>query len=125
MSASHHPEAIKKEVKVYWTVFAALTVGTIITVALAGVHLGIIVGIIAALIVAGIKGSLVAGYFMHLLHERKLIYVVLVLTAVFVVVMVGLIMWTHGDQQGEDHGPFQVPVRRVTPAAATHDAPGH
>ena len=40
-----------------------------------------------ALIVATIKGSLVAMYFMHLLHERKVIYWVLILTVIFFIFM--------------------------------------
>jgi len=36
---------------------------------------------------AGRKGSLVALFFMHLNHERKMIYWVLMLTAVFFVVL--------------------------------------
>jgi caa(3)-type oxidase subunit IV len=54
------------------------------------VHLGIILGIIVASIIATVKGALVAGYFMHLFAERRLIYGVLALTAVFIVVMIGL-----------------------------------
>jgi caa(3)-type oxidase subunit IV len=118
MSTSQ-PEAIKKQVKIYWAVFAALTVGTILTVLVAGVKLGILVGIVAALIIATIKGSLVAGYFMHLFHERKLIYFILALTAVFVLVMVGVIMWTASDQQGANQGIFPVAPHRVTPGV-TH-----
>jgi len=46
-------------------------------------------GIIVALIIATVKGSLVAGYFMHLFSEKKLIYMVLALTAAVVVVLAG------------------------------------
>ncbi len=108
-----HPDAIKKEIKTYWKIFAALTIGTIITVAVASVHLAIVLAIIVAMIVAIVKGSLVAGYFMHLLHERKLTYFVLGLTAVFIVVMVGLLLFSYGDQQGHPGGAFAVPPRHV------------
>jgi cytochrome c oxidase subunit IV len=50
---------------------------------------------------------------MHLVAERKAIYWVLVLTAVFVLVMVGLIMFARGDQQGLQHGIFEVPQGHV------------
>ena len=113
MSTEHHAGAIEAEVKRYWKVFAALTAGTIITVTISNVHLGILLGIAAALIVAVVKGSLVAGYFMHLLHERKLIYTILVLTAVFVATLVVLLLWSYGDQQGTPHGIFAVPQRHV------------
>ena len=113
MPADHHPGAIEAEVKRYWKIFAALTAGTIITVTISNVHLGIVLGIAAALVVAIVKGSLVAGYFMHLLHERKLIYSILVLTAVFVATLVILLLWTYGDQQGTPHGIFAVPQQHV------------
>jgi cytochrome c oxidase subunit IV len=112
MSDSHH-EHVQSHVKTYIKVFAALAVGTIVTVLASNVRLGITLGIIVALIIATVKGSLVAGFFMHLSAERKLIYWVLVLTAVFVVVMVGLIMFTHHDQQGKQQGIFAVPPGRV------------
>ena len=70
-------------------------------------------GIIVALIIATVKGSLVAAFFMHLSAERKVIYWVLALTATFVMVMVGLIMFARGDQQGLQHGIFEVPQGHV------------
>jgi cytochrome c oxidase subunit 4 len=128
MSAEHH-EHVRKHIRIYLWVFAALTVGTIITVAVANVHFGILLGIAVAVVIATIKGSLVAGYFMHLFSEKKLIYAVLALTFPLVVVMVGLILATHADQQGGQHGIFNVPQRHVQPHAtgsghqATHPEP--
>lgn len=128
MSAEHH-EHVRKHVRIYLWVFAALTVGTIVTVTVANVHLGILLGIAVAVVIATIKGSLVAGYFMHLFGERKLIYVVLAFTAILAIAMVGLILATYGDQQGRHHGIFNVPQRHVQPQAtgsgheATHPEP--
>src|SRR5579871_1728621 len=112
MSDSHH-EDVHDHVKTYIRVFAALAAGTIITVCAAHFQLGIVLGIIIALIIATVKGSLVAGFFMHLAAERKVIYWILVLTVAFVVVMVGLIMFAHDDQQGRQHGIFAVPQGHV------------
>ena len=112
MSDTDH-EHVQSHVKTYIKVFIALAVGTIITVLVSNVHLGIVLGIIVALIIATVKGSLVAGFFMHLVAERKMIYWVLSLTALFVLVMVGLIMFTHHDQQGRDQGIFAVPQGHV------------
>ena len=106
---------IPSQVKIYKIVGAALIVGTVITVMAANVHLGIILGIIVAIIIATIKGTLVAGYFMHLLNERRLIYGVLALTAVFIVVMIGLLLFAYGDQQGHHSGAFHVPQKFVEP----------
>ena len=119
--SAHSPEHVHKQVKIYKLVFAALAVGTVVTVLAANVHLGIIIGIIVALIIALVKGSLVAGYFMHLFSERKLIYGILALTAVFAIAMVVLIALTYGDQQGSHHGIFEVPARHVqTQHAGSH-----
>ena len=106
---------IAKQVKLYKIIGAILIVGTIITVMASNVHLGIILGIIVALIIATVKGTLVAGYFMHLFSERRLIYGVLALTAVFIVVMIGLLLFATGDQQGHHSGAFNVPQKFVEP----------
>ena len=124
MSDTHH-EDVQSHVKTYIKVFVALAVGTIITVLASNLHLGIILGIIVALLIATVKGSLVAGFFMHLVAERKVIYGVLILTAVFVLVMVGLIMFSRGDQQGQQHGIFAVPAGRVQVPQEEKPANGH
>jgi len=50
--------------------------------------------------VATIKGSLVAMYFMHLLHERKVIYWVLILTVIFFVFLMFVPLLTNTDKIG-------------------------
>jgi cytochrome c oxidase subunit IV len=92
-----HAADIDKHVKIYIGVFVALMVLTVITVAISRVHLPLPLAVAAALIVAGIKGALVACYFMHLISEKKLIYAVLVLTAVFFVVLLALPTITHSN----------------------------
>jgi cytochrome c oxidase subunit IV len=87
---SDHAADIDRHVKVYITVFVALMALTIITVAVSRVHLPVPIAVTVALLVATIKGSLVACYFMHLISEKKLIYAVLLLTAVFVVALLAL-----------------------------------
>jgi cytochrome c oxidase subunit IV len=82
------PEAIRKEVRVYLTVFACLGFLTLVTVgACYWFKLPVHYAIIVALIIATIQGILVAGYFMHLLSEKKLIYAVLALTVFFFAVL--------------------------------------
>ena len=51
-----------------------------------------------ALVVATIKGSLVAMFFMHLNHERKLIYYVLALTVIFFIFMMFVPLATNLDK---------------------------
>jgi cytochrome c oxidase subunit IV len=94
---SDHAADIDRHVRVYITVFVALMVLTIVTVAVSRVHLPVPIAVTVALIVATIKGSLVACYFMHLISEKKVIYAVLVLTAVFFVALLALPAVTHGN----------------------------
>ena len=93
----HDPAEIDKHVRVYITVFVALMALTIITVAISRVHLAVPIAVTVALLVATIKGSLVACYFMHLISEKKLIYAVLVLTAVFFAALLALPVVTHSN----------------------------
>ena len=111
---------ISKQVKIFLAVGAALIVGTIVTVFAAGVKLGIIVGITVAIIIATVKGSLVAGYFMHLFAERKLIYAVLGLTVVFIIAMVAQ---QHG-QRDEKHVERLKGHARPPHGEAARDAAG-
>jgi cytochrome c oxidase subunit 4 len=92
-----HAADIDRHVKVYITVFVALMVLTIITVAISRVHLPLPLAVTAALVVAIIKGALVACYFMHLISEKKLIYAVLVLTTVFFAALLALPVFTHAN----------------------------
>ena len=94
---SDHAVDIDKHVRIYITVFVALMVLTIITVAISRVHLPIPMAVAVALFVAIIKGSLVAAYFMHLVSEKKLIYAVLVLTVVFFIALMVLPVFTVND----------------------------
>src|SRR5688572_29557720 len=87
---SDHGVDIDRHVKVYITVFVALMVLTVVTVAVSRLHLSVPMAVTVALFVAIIKGSLVAGYFMHLVSEKKLIYAVLALTVAFFIALVAL-----------------------------------
>ena len=92
-----HAVDIDHHVRVYITVFVALMVLTIVTVAISYLHLSVPMAVTVALLVATVKGSLVACYFMHLISERRLIYAVLVLTVVFFVALLGLPVITHSN----------------------------
>lgn len=87
MAQTHDVESIRKETRTYITVFVALAVLTALTVAVSYFHMPAVVAIAIALLIATFKGSLVAGFFMHLLHERKLIYWLLILTVLFFLVL--------------------------------------
>jgi cytochrome c oxidase subunit IV len=93
--SSGHAHDVKAEVRRYMIVFAALVVGTIVTVLASKIHFGshnanIAVGLAIALV----KGFLVAGFFMHLISERVMIYTILVATVFFFAGLMYLTVWS-------------------------------
>ena len=97
MTSDHTAADIDRHVRVYITVFVALMALTLITVAISYLHLPLPMAVTVALLVATVKGTLVACYFMHLVSEKKLIYAVLGLTAVFFIVLLALPVVTVND----------------------------
>jgi cytochrome c oxidase subunit 4 len=89
-----HPD-IDRQVKVYLLVFVSLMVLTLVTVAVSRLHLPVGPAVAVALVVAAIKGGLVAGYFMHLVAEKKLIYWVLWVTVLFFLAVLLLPLWAY------------------------------
>ena len=83
--AASDVEHIKQHVRVYVTVFLALMVLTGVTVAISYLRLPTVYAITLAMIVATVKAGLVAGYFMHLISEQKVILWVLLLCVAFLV----------------------------------------
>jgi cytochrome c oxidase subunit 4 len=80
---SINPEEFKKHLGKYYVVFVALLCLTAVTVGVSYLHLARPVAIAVALVIAAVKAGLVAGVFMHLISEKKVIFAVLVLTAAF------------------------------------------
>jgi cytochrome c oxidase subunit 4 len=95
-----HAADIDRHVRVYIIVFVALMALTIVTVAVSYLHLPTPMAIAVALFVATVKGSLVACYFMHLISEKKLIYAVLVITAIKFIALLALPAFTHSNGYG-------------------------
>jgi cytochrome c oxidase subunit IV len=96
-TTSDHAADIDHHVRIYITVFVALMVLTVVTVAVSRFHLPVATAVTLALIVATIKGSLVACYFMHLMSEKKLIIAVLALTGIFFIALLALPVLTVHD----------------------------
>ncbi|OGX27867.1 MAG: hypothetical protein A2787_04200 [Omnitrophica WOR_2 bacterium RIFCSPHIGHO2_01_FULL_48_9] len=96
MSSDAHD--VKKEVKGYVFVFIGLMFLTIVTVLVSYFHMRLILAIAVALFIATIKASLVACYFMHLISEKKMIYVILVFTVVFFIAMMFLTLYGTHDR---------------------------
>ena len=98
MSASD-AESIRKQTRTYIGVFVTLMVMTVLTVAVSQFQMPVGLAILVALIIASFKGSLVAAFFMHLSHERKVIYWVLLLTVIFFIVLMAIPTISQWDQR--------------------------
>jgi cytochrome c oxidase subunit IV len=81
----HSHAEIDRHVKAALLVFGSLLVLTGFTVGAYFLHLPTHVAIALALTIATVKGTLVAAWFMHLISEKKLIYWMLAIAAVFFV----------------------------------------
>ncbi len=80
-------DQIRKHVRIYLTVFAALAVLTVGTVLASYLDVSTPIAVVIALIIASIKATLVASYFMHLISEKKAIYGILILSVLFLIVV--------------------------------------
>ncbi len=107
----HDDHDVASHLKTYIAVFAALLVGTVVTVSMYYVHFeSMALTIAIALFIASIKSFLVAGYFMHLLSEKKMIYSIMAVTVVFFFALGGLTIWgTHDLPTGSESKALYVP----------------
>jgi caa(3)-type oxidase subunit IV len=97
MTAQPH-DHFSHHVRRYLFVFYALLFGTLITVGASYIPFGVrAINIAVALFIAIAKASLVACYFMHLISERKMIYVVMAFTAFFFIGLMFLTVWSFTD----------------------------
>jgi cytochrome c oxidase subunit 4 len=80
-------EEIRHHVRNYIAVFVALGVLTVLTVYVSYLRLPLLAALVTALLVASVKGSLVAGFFMHLTGEKRIIFAVLLVTVLFFLVL--------------------------------------
>src|SRR5216683_6645377 len=104
------PAAVRKTVRGYMMVGAALLVFTAITVAANQLHFAVPVAITVALVIATMKGSMVAAVFMHLSHEKKWIYGALILTVIGFAILMLVPSLTINDGIG-------TPIHYAAPAA--------
>src|SRR5690242_9863423 len=89
--SSHETHSVRG----YIFVFIALVAGTILTVWASYIHFGSSeINIAVALFIATVKAFLVVAYFMHLISERKMIYLVMSFTAFFFAALMGLTVWS-------------------------------
>jgi caa(3)-type oxidase subunit IV len=111
---------IKKGIRKYMTVGAALIVFTAITVAVNQIHLAIPIAVTLALIIATMKGAMVASVFMHLSHEKQLIYAALLLTVAGFIILMTVPIFTILDGIGTPIHPPTAATAEAPPAGAGH-----
>ena len=92
-----HPAEIDKQVRGYMVVFVALIALTAITVGVSYLHLEVRNAVMVALAIAIFKASMVALFFMHLISERQVIFVILAFTVAFFLVLMFLPILTNLD----------------------------
>lgn len=85
-------------IKNYRNVFIYLLIATFITVLASYIDFdvkdSIAGGVFVGLVIASIKGYLVAANFMHLNSEKKMIYLVLIITIIFLIPLLFIpVLW--------------------------------
>jgi cytochrome c oxidase subunit 4 len=94
----HEHDNFSHHIRRYLYVFFALIIGTIFTVWASYIHFeSRAVNITLALVIACTKAFLVAGFFMHLISEKKMIYGIMAFTAFFFAGLMALTLWSMGD----------------------------
>jgi cytochrome c oxidase subunit 4 len=95
---AHAQEDFTHHVRRYLYVFYALLFGTLITVGASYIPFGNhAFNIAVALVIACAMAFLVAGFFMHLISERKMIYGLLIFTACFFLGLMFLTLSAYAD----------------------------
>jgi caa(3)-type oxidase subunit IV len=102
--------AIKRSMRLYLGIGLGLFCGTVATVAVAtvpaldfGRHGFDAADLVLGLLIATVKASLVALFFMHLNHERKLIYFLIILATVHCIGMVAFTLLAEMDTIRDPH----------------------
>src|SRR4051812_24707532 len=104
------PEVIKKHVKFYIGIFVTLIFLTCVTVWVNSFKISFSAAVVVAMIVATFKSSLVAGYFMHLVGEKKIIHWTLLSIVIFLLALMVLPSLTVHEAAGHSVAP---PVKKV------------
>ena len=99
MSETEHSVNLKSYIRLCAVVFLIILCTTSAMIATSFSHLGTGWTLKVALIlaIAVVNAFLVAGYLMHLLSEKRLVYIVLGFTVFFFIGLMGLTIWATGD----------------------------
>ena len=95
MSESEKPVSLQSYFRLCAVIFFVLlaTTGCMIATSFAHIGDGWTIKVALILAIAAVNAFLVAGYLMHLLSEKKLVYTVLGFTVFFAIGLFGLTIW--------------------------------
>ena len=88
--SEQNPHSIQQEARRHLIVFGAVGLCTLVIVSTSLIPLATGLKIAAVLGIATVQASLVAGFLMHLINEKRMIVSSLVLTAIFFVALIFL-----------------------------------
>ena len=94
MNVQAHPISVRS----YLSVFAALLILTVVTVAVASLELTEALTVAVAVSIATFKAALVAMFFMHLKGEKPLVFWSLGLTGFLLAALFAFVLWTEGNR---------------------------
>ena len=125
-SAAHaHDNHDANAPKIYGAVLAVLLILTFITVAASKVQFGSgMINVVIALSIATIKASLVALFFMHLIHDKPFSAIILVSSFVFLGIFLGFCYGDYATRDDLKPAGLKVKPPAVPGAPATPGTPG-
>jgi caa(3)-type oxidase subunit IV len=99
MSDSHKPVSIQSYARLCAVIFIVLvaTTGCMIATSFAHIGEGWTLKVTLILLIAAVNAFLVAGYLMHLLSEKKLVYIILGFTVFFAIGLFALTIGADSD----------------------------
>ncbi len=100
-NGEHHGLAHIMPIKTLFAVWAALMVGTIITVLAIKIDLGPSANLGVAMVIATIKAGLVVLYFMHLKYDKRFNLLIFVASVLFMTLFLSFTMLDSGEYQDE------------------------
>jgi caa(3)-type oxidase subunit IV len=87
---------VKRHVRQHLIIAVGLVIGVVLTICFSRMNFGNHnINIAISLLIAAAQAFCIAGFFMHLMSEKKMIYSFLVFTAIFLVVQMGITIWSH------------------------------
>ena len=84
---------LQTEKRRYPKIFGALIVLALVTVGISYLKPPMALAIVIALVVAAVMAALQAGFFMHLMQEKKIIHVILAMAFLFIAGLLLLPLW--------------------------------